>query len=217
MSDKLPEPQNGQQGPNAQDPSRRRLLRAAASAAPLIATLPSGVALAASAAPCVVQNRDLTNPPGDTGGPTQGLDYTVGPSTDGWLRYGPVSRAKWTRTIGTTTEEAFAYEFPMSGGGKKWYLETTGAEFIPTPPAPEVPWIEDTSSRRDDIYVLRLYAPKDDPASPTYVTRPVPCLVPLIDDATLPYGGSCVFPFRRRGGAENLLGMNASCMTSVLP
>ena len=59
MNDKLPELQNGQQGPNAQDPSRRRLLRAAASAAPLIATLPSGAALARpSAFQCIVKDQD---------------------------------------------------------------------------------------------------------------------------------------------------------------
>lgn len=82
---------SGQAAAGAQSPAstasppksnrRRELLKAAASAGPLIATLPSGEALAnASALQCVINEQDATNPP------AEGVVGVTVPADDRYLR-----------------------------------------------------------------------------------------------------------------------------------
>ena len=95
--------------PDSVSLSRRRLLRTAASAAPLIATLPSGAAMAqASAANCVIEDQEAAR---------RGLpDAIVEPGSDNYIRV-PGSEKQYLKSTGggPPFRRITVYEFRVPG------------------------------------------------------------------------------------------------------
>jgi hypothetical protein len=222
MNDKLPELQNGQQGPNAQDPSRRRLLRAAASAAPLIATLPSGAAAQAiaSAAQVLVEEKDLNQGlNGADGGPAaDGGEYRVpNGTTDRWIRYRAV-RVLWVQLSDppdpTKPNNIPTYRFSTDAANGPWYLEG-GDEFRLSNPA------EYKQASNTPVDVLALYRPILSAAGPMGVmaspkgVMDTTCRNANPLDTAVPKD-VCVFPFGRlqRSSLDGNMAISQSALNS---
>jgi hypothetical protein len=190
MNNNLPELTNDQQGQSSPDSARRRLLRAAASAAPLVATLPSGAALAtASTYQCILDDKDASD--GLT--KNRGGDFVT--SLDHWARV-PAKRTVWTKTENSTTTTVRAYRFSETG---PWYKQGDGTEFDPAGYTP---------SKTEDVYVLQLYQP-----NATDPTGLVACQTQ--GPASLPNGG-CIYPVAKRDTADlGNMGVRGSCLCSI--
>jgi hypothetical protein len=198
MNDTLPKLPRGPHGADTEDPVRRRLLRAAASAAPLIATLPSGAALAvASAYQCVPKDKTASDELADTP-PSTTTDFQSSPPppTDRWLRIA-ATRQRWVKGA-KPADFVYAISFPSDD--TFWYLEsgerfdTTGYRAV---------------GRPETVAVLRIYSEN----ALAMGDLSDSCTVTVPTGANPPNSG-CVFPVARRGVGDNM-GLTGSCWTSI--
>jgi hypothetical protein len=179
----LPKPAQGADAP-AQD--RRRLLRAAATAAPLIATLPSGAALAvASTYQCVDKDKVAS---------TSAADFVASTSLDQWVRVA-ARRQEWSKIDNPSTTR-----WAISFDDVNWYRQNTG-KYLNT-----ANWTPIGSP--EDVAVLRIYSQAalqiGDVSNSCAPLSPLP--------ANAPYSG-CVFPIAQRDVSDNM-GSTGSCMAS---
>lgn len=133
--------------PAAPSRERRLLLKAAATAAPIIATLPNGAALAnASAADCVVKDKALS----DAGGapPVNSPPPPADGPSDAFVRY-----SAWQRICGVDV-----YYYVYAPSGAQWY-KADGTVAIPTCGSPTPP---DSRAGDKKVYVLTYWIPEDD-------------------------------------------------------
>ncbi|WP_295431458.1 hypothetical protein [uncultured Thiodictyon sp.] len=204
--------------------TRRRLLRAAAAAAPLVATLPSGAAYAlGSTSQCIDLSRDAS----------QGAAFNpaLSGTSDGFARVAGLSYIfqKGTRpdtvtvpviAIGTSADTP-PYYFASSGSvivGGTTYSYTVGAVFKPdefigggwtkfTGPTP--------------VQLAKLYRAASDTGDA--YNNPT-CAVDCLPAGTDP-SSQCVFPLSQigppdtqgEGSPGNNMGLTTSCLTSVHP
>jgi hypothetical protein len=197
MNNNLPELTNDQQGQSSPDSARRRLLRAAASAAPLIATLPSGAAFAtASTYQCISKDKAAS-----AGTVPNFDDYKQ--SLDQWYR-SKAYRVVWTHT---SSPDIPTYRFSTDEVNGPFYLEEGGGLFDLT----KYPGY--TKGSAVEVYVLRLYVP-DNASDPTDVypacTNPNGAGVP---NGTASPSDQCVFPFTNRQG--DVMALTGSCWCSI--
>ena len=180
--------------------SRRHLLRAAAVTAPLVATLPSGAAMAnASSFQCAVVDQNKL--------PTAAIN----PQDDTFVR---VQGKTWTETIAGTGEVTF-YNFTSLDGQDNVTVDADGNRY-PTPaPLPQT---------ATDIYLLVLYQPVGgDAINGLHVDDSEP---PLPSQCTVksnlsgwtqaPDGSTgtyCVYPVADLG-AGGSMGITGSCLAS---
>lgn len=174
---------------------RRRLLRAAASSAPLIATLPSGAALAqASAFQCLEQLKEIAAGGGPAG---ETRVAPEGPGGDKFLRV--MARATPYRLSGgqVVTHYVFTFRgtpFSIDQDGNPWVDQggLVGAEY--------------------DAYLLVIYHAEPDGQTPaaTAACTTTPSSAP-------PYA-NCVFPVAEVETAQpGNLGLRRSCWCSINP
>ena len=128
------------EGPAMPCLDRRSLLKAAAAAAPMIATLPCGAAVSlTSAAQCIVNDQALRPPEVDTPA-TPG-----GPQDDTFVRY-----MAWQRRCGRVL-----YYYVTTPTGSNWYK----ADVTSPPPHVVVPSLRSRSDVK--VYVLVHWIPTD--------------------------------------------------------
>lgn len=181
--------------PPTMSASRRRLLKAAARSAPLIATLPSGAALAnASAFQCLTPLQEAA-----TGGAPDGAL----PSPDGYLRV--LAELVIFKNAVLNIETGRAYRIPFAGGTK--LIDMNGNLF-------QIPRnsIEGSSSA---VYLLVLYRSRNtDP-----VTVDQECDLRTVTGWTPTSPKNCVYPIAQVSTVQpgGNLGMVASCWCSLSP
>lgn len=176
--------------------SRRRLLKAAARSAPLIATLPSGAALAnASAFQCLEKLQDLA---GD------GLPAgAVPPSTDRYVR---VQAKLEVYEDAALNRRWSVYRIPFSGSDV--LVDESGNLFI-------VPDDADLTGTTD-VELLVLYRARDN--SPNPVTADRNCDLNAVTGWSPTSPENCVFPIAKVNTVQpGNLGMSTSCLCSINP
>jgi hypothetical protein len=184
-------------------PARRSLLKLAASAAPLVATLPCGAAWANNSAyQCVSASKTRS----DTAGAVLSIATS---NTDGFSRviglkysYRKVTARPPLPPIVTT-----AVAYGSSAFGTTQYMDD-GTIFNPTGWSLN-PTISPTPST---VYLMVLFTPVYSPSDPTVpVTVSSPCTPGTFD--SIP---SCVYPAsRRQTGVGGNMGIYTSCLLSV--
>jgi hypothetical protein len=136
---------------------RRRMLKCMATAAPMIATLPSGRALAmGSTSQCVLSSQQTSrdNPDTITGSTRDSLPPA---DRDKWVR---VKALEWTLNTGTET----VYIYKIDG---TWYDRATGEALDPQPTTKPIACTEVTDPSQlpcfvaeRDVYVVALWLPE---------------------------------------------------------
>jgi hypothetical protein len=194
--------------------NRRNLLKAAASMAPFVGTLPSGAALAnASSVQCAIFLQ---------GEAAEGRPIPISDSPDHFYR---VPAKQWTTRIPPNFEPGTVYQFtPLSTPGASpppaVRVDGSGnALEIPPPPDDQIP------SDAVDVYLLTMYVPVDDPANVPLQQlelasdniTPATCNIPSGKGFSAPPGTYCIYPIAPlEGGDFGNLGMSASCLTSFV-
>jgi hypothetical protein len=204
MKETSPSPAQDHRHDEVASTDRRRLLRAAVSAAPIIATLPSGAALAqASTSHCILDSITQS---------ATATDAVAVPNCstgagDGWLRL-CASRARFKQGAST-------FVFALNFGTAGWYNETTGVLLDGT-------WTQQPTPAITYRQVLVLQKPYPNGTNPERLYKPADG--PICNGSTDPgivttpdYDG-CFFPLAKRQPA-NINGntaIMASCWTSFL-
>ncbi len=169
---------------------RRRLLQAAAAAAPLIATLPNGAAAAtASTAQCIVASREASP-----------SDVIPAPALDTFVRqHGTM--AVFHLDGNTETKETV---YSMAATPPSTYYKSDGTVFDTTG------WIKDSET---DVLLLRVFRPTSDTFDP--VENPTS----MADCGSTPIPPQCIFPVTKQDPGSNAgnMGITASCLCSVNP
>ncbi|AUB81013.1 hypothetical protein [Candidatus Thiodictyon syntrophicum] len=210
----------GQGGADEIQETRRRLLRAAAAAAPLVATLPSGAAYAlGSTSQCIKDDRsnsqavDFNPALGGTASPdgfarVQGYQYTFRKGTE----RPPVTLIVFS--IGASANPPYYFG---SSGSIGSYSYTVGEVFDPATFAASV-WTMTVGP--DAVQLLKLYrAASDTGDADSNPTCAVDCLPASTDPQS-----RCIFPVSQIGPPDapgqnpgNNMGLTTSCLTSVHP
>jgi hypothetical protein len=170
--------------------SRRRLLKAAAATAPLIATLPNGAAWAtASTAQCIITSRTgaanvVSDPPpdGDTFVRQKGREVVVGKEDE-------TDTSKW-KTVYTIKPDDTSY---YDSDGKKYNLPGS--------------WEEKASTDKQLLRFFDATSPDDVVNNPTGVEN--------CGDTPIP--PQCIFPVDQVGSGGNNQPLATSCLCSVNP
>jgi len=192
MSD-LPDTSN--QGALRLAAGRRNFLKAAASAAPLVATLPSGATWATSTSQCILDA------------------ITASPSLPGAVDLSPPSADQFVRVKGeaVTWQEVqynppppalktqLTYHIKALDNGTELYWMPNGEPFVP--PAG---W---TVKGRTDVGLLQVFTPQPSTTDPTTVGSCSP--------GTYDTQGVCLYPVSQVKSPN--IGMQASCLCSVNP
>jgi hypothetical protein len=200
MSDQPVEPRS-EQGPAL--PSRRRLLRAAATVAPVIATLPNGAAWAnASTAQCIVTSRDTSQSASTVGVPPSNVpafDVTTAP--DNFVR-APGLETTFKRGTAPNVERQVVYSFPPD----TTYYTPAGSVFNPRR------WTVESTR---EVLLLRVFQPTSDTGD--VISNPT-----SVDNCPTagPIPPQCIFPVSKRDTTGDLAGNTGlaySCLCSVNP
>jgi len=182
--------------------ARRRFLKLAATAAPLVATLPSGAARAmGSSAQCVLDAIEASDD-----GVVPAVSTWLPPTSDTYVRL-QGQQVSFSRDDQSTfppsieTRTAFHIE-ALDGTDERFWL-ADGSEFFPTPSG-EPAWNEDG---RANVGLLKVFQP-DSRTDPTTVGQCSPG----------PNDGppTCLYPVSRIVPGGNI-GIQASCLCSVNP
>jgi len=200
-------------------PERRRLLKAAAAAAPLIATLPSGAARAmSSTSQCIIQDRAKCQIDQTVDGAVALLDY------DGYAR-----ELGFAYVFSNGTNDVTVYQVPALGSqyyfGSSGTLAngteyTIGEVFSPSGGDATGGYDWSQTSGPQQVLLLRLYRAESDTGdaldNPTGVTTCSP--------GTTDTGSTCLFPVSQIGSPDELnqnpgnnTGLTTSCLTSFDP
>jgi hypothetical protein len=181
---------------------RRNFLKAAASAAPLVATLPSGAAWATSTSQCILDA--IKASPTLTGA----VDWPP-PSADQFVRV-KGETVTWEQTQYVppppTLKTQLTYHIPSLDNGTELYWMPDGKPFDPTD------WKE---KGRTDVALLQVFTPQPWTADPSKIgpTTVGPCSPGESDTK-----GGCIYPVSQVNTANPPnIGMQASCLCSVNP
>lgn len=206
--------------PDSRTPSidRRRLLRAAVAAAPVMATLPNGAALAnASARQCLIQDKSHSDS-FDIG--VDPYTFDLSDSIDGYVRFTNAEKT-WRVRIGPG-QFVFPVTYPMGTypldhpvvdlRGDPIEYKADGTIFVPNSGN------GDTVQSTRTVYLLGLYKPLPESSDfPTTVdtcdlngaTQPTP-------QGTINAGLQCFWPVsERQTGNGGNMGISGSCLASV--
>lgn len=183
--------------------ARRRFLKLAATAAPLVATLPSGAARAmGSSSQCILDAIGASD-----NGNVAPVSSWLPPTSDTYIRQ-EGQQVSFSREDQTTfpptieTRTAFHIAALDSGSVQRYWL-ADGSEFFPTP-AVGKPWTEDG---RSNVGLLKVFQP-DSWTDPTTVGQ--------CDPGTNDTPPTCLYPVSRIVPGGNI-GIQASCLCSVNP
>lgn len=179
--------------------NRRRLLKAAATSAPLMATLPSGAALAnASAFHCLVGMQ------GEAGGVANEVI-----ELDGFIRV-PARRREYTDPVGGDTFVRYVVSSSDHGGSGELILDSNGESYTS---------LEDSLPenaefiRQFNVYLLRVFGTTGTANDPP---------VELLGDGGCTGNGSspnqCFWPIARQDSAQpGNIPLAGSCYCSIYP
>ncbi len=186
---------HGNPEPEAVMQSRRRLLQAAAAAAPMIATLPNGaMAATASTAQCIVDSRD------DSQATAADVVSDPRPTGDAFVRANGEA-VNFNRRVGQVSQNVTVYT--IAPDSKKYYY-SNGNPFVPTG------W---TETSREPVLLMRVFVPTSD--SGDVIDDPT-----SVDDClTTSTHPLCIFPVSKREPSNDAgnMGIAQSCLCSVNP
>jgi len=197
-----------QPSPNGGEPSnnRRNLLKAAATMAPFVGTLPSGAALAnASSVQCALFQQAEA---------TQGRPNPITTAEDTYYR---VAAKQWTTGLPPNFDPVTVFQFTALDNSTVVRVDADGNNVvIPAPPNDQPP------NNAADVYLLVLYVPKDDPLTELDLvpssTKPATCNIPSGADFSAPPGTYCIHPIADlEGTAFGNMGMTGTCLASFMP
>ena len=177
---------------------RRKLLKAAASAAPLVATLPLGGAWATSTSQCIADAAAQS-----AAGQIANTRSWPPPNSDTYVR---VQGQQVTFTKGTCcpprTETAIVYHIAALDGGAEWkYWKADGSSFNPTG------WTRGTVA---NVALLKVFHPVPNATNPLTVEQ----CIPGTNDSV----PTCLFPVTQvQLGSTQNIGIQTSCLCSVSP
>lgn len=190
---------------SASEPSsnRRNLLKAAATIAPFIGTLPSGAALAnASSVQCAL----LLQQEAGAGRPIPAKS-----APDNFYR---VAAKTWDIRLPPTLEPAPVYQFTALDESTVVRVDGSGNTLTVT---------GDPPAGADNVYLLVLYVPVNDPLNVPLQElaldgdKPATCNIPSGKGFSAPPGTYCIHPIAQlEGGNFGNMGMTASCLTSFV-
>jgi len=188
--------------------NRRNLLKAAASMAPFVGTLPSGAALAnASSVQCALFLQG------------EAAEPRPNPATTSMDNYYRVAAKQWITSFPPLFEPATVYQFTALGTSTVVRVDANGNNLTIPPTNPNPP------SGAVDVYLLILYVPLDDPLTQLSLeddgVTPASCNIAsgkgFPDGTPVAPGTYCIHPIARlEGGANGNMGMTASCLTSFV-
>jgi hypothetical protein len=201
MNDTLPDLPDDPRGEGTQSPERRRLLRAAASVAPLVATLPSGAALAsASISGCISQSVDQSHltPPQMP----DALDLAISPSGDGWLRAAAILRRM---RRGGFRKDGYTFSGdPLTG---PFYDGLNGIQLDAT-------WTVDTTVAAKNVAVLVMRTPLPDGTNPTTIDLTAPGCTRAPNTVYPASFNGCVYPVGRLDRSVSAINGNTALTNS---
>lgn len=204
--------------------TRRRLLRAAAAAAPLVATLPSGAAYAlGSTSQCIDLSRDASQ-----GG---AFNPALSGTSDGFARVPgfsyqfvkPGVRPATGVPVISMSSNIAPYYFASTGSvvvgvPATTYSYTVGAEFKPDEFAGGG-WTRNTGPT--SVQLVKLYRAASDTGD---AYKNPTCAVDCLPTTTTDPSSQCIFPLSQIGAPDapgqnpgNNMGLTTSCLTSVHP
>ncbi len=213
MNDTLPDLPNDPSGDGTRSPDRRRLLKAAASIAPLAATLPNGAALAATSIHrCISHDKALSDIP--TGGSSHVPDES--PTLDGFVRQ-QAYRVVWSRNAGMDVVVTYTFTAGAPPLAATYYL-ATGATFDPAAFNPVY-----THQSTTQTYVLAVFEPVDISDPGGGISRCNDTNTNLFPDSSPiepPVPGApnqgCIYPvMTRQTGLGGNMGITNSCLASA--
>lgn len=192
---------------------RRRLLKAAAASAPLIATLPNGAAFAtASTAQCVIEARDASKTDQDS---TFDAKAALG---DGYVRVKGI-QTEFTRVVESKTRQAgvtqdvdvikVVYSFPSA---PSTYYNVDGTVFNPA----EGGW---TKGASQEVYLLRVFVPTDGSGTPVGTDPQSVDNCSFVSGVAQDIPPQCIYPVGQRDfyRDDGNMGLTTSCLCSVNP
>jgi len=177
---------------NEPSPERRRLLKAAAAATPLIATLPCGAARATSSTyQCAIVDRSMTQ-----------SGYVAG-AVDG-EQEGPYPNTKWDGYV-----RVQGWEYVYSDGGTEITLYTIDPAVVEEGHEDDATFYQANGDTFDDftgltrvsadpVGLLKLYVASGD-----------------IDDVHSCSVEPCIYPAQQLGSGTGNFGLTGTCLTSV--
>ena len=206
----MQETSNGKRSPTVGPLNNRRsLLKAAASVAPFVGTLPSGAALAnASAAQCAIDQQTQAA----MGKPLP----EVPPDSDNYVR---VRAITWFGDNPTGGAPIKFYQFTALDGTTSVRVDSKGNRF-PIPGGPN-PFEGIPQDRLTEVELLVLYQPADSPLTRLELDAdgitPSTCTISS-SDFSAPPGTYCIYPIAKLGQpAFGNIGMTTSCLASFAP